>query len=127
MWASCSVEFDVDVNIACQPGRLTKGIIAKNVIVGEGISAIGDEAFKWCRWLNSVEILEATTIGAKSFLNFPSLQTIKMDTVTDVLSKSQGSRSSVNVVRATFDAISKLMDAKKVAQARGKTLDELWG
>ena len=46
---------------------------------------------------------------------------------TDILSKSQGSRASVNVVRATFDAISKLMDAKKVAQARGKTLDELWG
>ncbi len=46
---------------------------------------------------------------------------------TDVLSKSQGSRSSVNVVRATFDALSKLMDAKKVAAARGKTLDELWG
>ena len=34
---------------------------------------------------------------------------------------------TVNVVRATFDAISKLMDAKKVAANRGKTLDELWG
>ena len=47
--------------------------------------------------------------------------------IENVLSKSQGSRASVNVVRATFDAISKLMDAKKVAAARGKTLDELWG
>ena len=47
--------------------------------------------------------------------------------IENVLSKSQGSRASVNVVRATFDAITKLMDAKKVASARGKTLDELWG
>ena len=47
--------------------------------------------------------------------------------VTDVQSKSLGSNSAVNVVRATFDAISKLMDAKKVAANRGKTLDELWG
>jgi len=46
---------------------------------------------------------------------------------TDLLSKSLGSSSSVNVVRATFDAITKLMDAKKVAANRGKTLDELWG
>jgi small subunit ribosomal protein S5 len=46
---------------------------------------------------------------------------------TDVQSKSLGSSTAVNVVRATFDAISKLMDAKKVAANRGKTLDELWG
>ena len=46
---------------------------------------------------------------------------------TDLLSKSLGSSSAVNVVRATFDAISKLMDAKKIAANRGKTLDELWG
>lgn len=46
---------------------------------------------------------------------------------TDVLSKSLGSSSSVNVVRATFDAIEHLMDAATVAKNRGKTLDELWG
>ena len=46
---------------------------------------------------------------------------------TDIQSKSLGSNASVNVVRATFDAITKLMDAKKIAANRGKTLDELWG
>ncbi len=52
-----------------------------------------------------------------------------MDAVgaTDVLSKSLGSGTSVNVVRATFDAIEHLMDASTVAKNRGKTLDELWG
>ena len=47
--------------------------------------------------------------------------------ITDVISKSQGSRASVNVVRATFDAVTKMMDAKAVASNRGKTLKDLWG
>jgi len=47
--------------------------------------------------------------------------------VTDVLSKSLGSNSSVNVVRATFEAINSLMDAKVVAKNRGKSLEDMWG
>lgn len=47
--------------------------------------------------------------------------------LTDVISKSQGSRTSVNVVRATFNAISEMLDAKLVAQNRGKTLKDMWG
>lgn len=46
---------------------------------------------------------------------------------TDVLSKSIGSSSSVNVIRATFEAIKNLMDAKTVAKNRGKALKDLWG
>ena len=46
---------------------------------------------------------------------------------TDVISKSQGSRSSVNVVRATFDGLTNLMDAKAVASNRGKSLQDMWG
>ena len=47
--------------------------------------------------------------------------------VTDVLSKSIGSSSQYNVVKATFDCISKMMDARTVAKNRGKPLKELWG
>jgi small subunit ribosomal protein S5 len=47
--------------------------------------------------------------------------------VTDVISKSQGSRTSVNVVRATFDAVAQIMDARSIAQNRGKTLKDMWG
>ncbi|MBO7638239.1 MAG: 30S ribosomal protein S5, partial [Treponema sp.] len=47
--------------------------------------------------------------------------------VTDVISKSQGSRTSVNVVRATFNAVSGMMNARSVAQNRGKTLKDMWG
>jgi small subunit ribosomal protein S5 len=47
--------------------------------------------------------------------------------VTDVLSKSIGASSQYNVVKATFDCISKMMDAKTIAKNRGKPLKELWG
>jgi small subunit ribosomal protein S5 len=47
--------------------------------------------------------------------------------VTDVLSKSIGSSSQYNVVKATFDCISKIMDARTVSRNRGKSLSELWG
>ena len=47
--------------------------------------------------------------------------------ITDVISKSQGSRTSVNVIRATFDAVAQMMNARSVAQNRGKTLNDMWG
>lgn len=46
---------------------------------------------------------------------------------TDVMSKSLGSNTAVNVVRATFEAVGKLMDARVTAKNRGKTLKDLWG
>jgi len=47
--------------------------------------------------------------------------------VTDVLSKSIGSSSQYNVVKATFDCINKMMDAKTISRNRGKSLNEMWG
>lgn len=46
---------------------------------------------------------------------------------TDVISKSLGSSSPLNVVRATFAALGNIMDAKTVAANRGKSLQEVWG
>ncbi len=47
--------------------------------------------------------------------------------ITDVISKSQGSRTSVNVIRATFNAVENMMNARVVAQNRGKALKDMWG
>ena len=48
--------------------------------------------------------------------------------INDVVSKSLGSRNPINSVKATFDAIEHMMDAKAVAKARGKkSLAEMWG
>ena len=47
--------------------------------------------------------------------------------ITDVLSKSIGASNQYNVVKATFECISKMMDAKVVSKNRGKALKDLWG
>lgn len=46
--------------------------------------------------------------------------------IHDVLSKSQGSSNPHNVVKATFDALSRLRDAVAVAKQRGVTLDKVF-
>jgi small subunit ribosomal protein S5 len=43
--------------------------------------------------------------------------------ITDVLAKSQGSSNPHNVVKATFDALNNLRDAREVAQTRGVSMD----
>ncbi|WP_062328967.1 30S ribosomal protein S5 [Treponema endosymbiont of Eucomonympha sp.] len=51
---------------------------------------------------------------------------MEMGGVTDVLSKSLGATTSVNVVHAMFNAVNHLMDARVIAKNRGKTLNTLW-
>lgn len=47
--------------------------------------------------------------------------------IKDILSKSLGSKNSMNIVKATFDALENLFDSEKVAKNRGKSLSEMWG
>jgi small subunit ribosomal protein S5 len=44
-----------------------------------------------------------------------------------VLTKSLGSPNAHNVVRATFDALTRLKDPADVARLRGKDLEDLVG
>ena len=46
--------------------------------------------------------------------------------VHDVLSKSQGSSNAHNVVKATFDALLQLRDAKSIARERGISLAKVF-
>ena len=47
--------------------------------------------------------------------------------VHDILSKSLGSKNTMNIVKATFDGFENIFDAKEIAKNRGKSLDEMWG
>ena len=47
--------------------------------------------------------------------------------INDILSKSLGSKNSNNIVKAVFNGLSELMDAKKVAMDRGKSINDMWG
>jgi len=47
--------------------------------------------------------------------------------INDILSKSLGSKNTMNILKAVFNGFDNLMDARTVANERGKTLAELWG
>ena len=47
--------------------------------------------------------------------------------ISDILSKSLGSKNSMNIVKAVVNGLQNLMDARVVAAGRGKTLREMWG
>ncbi len=76
---------------------------------------------------SSSVLLKPACSGTGLIAGGPVRAVLEAAGATDVLSKSLGSNCSVNVVRATFEAIKRLMDAKTVAKNRGKTLKDLWG
>ncbi|MBN2810807.1 30S ribosomal protein S5 [Treponema zuelzerae] len=76
---------------------------------------------------SSSVLLKPACSGTGIIAGGPIRAVLEAAGVTDVLSKSLGANSSVNVIRATFEAIKKLMNAKVVAKNRGKALKDLWG
>ena len=46
--------------------------------------------------------------------------------VQDVVAKSMGTTNPHNMVRATFDALGRLDDIKKIAERRGKQVTDLY-
>jgi small subunit ribosomal protein S5 len=46
--------------------------------------------------------------------------------VNDILSKSLGSKNTMNIVNAAINGLKNLMNKKKIAEGRGKTVNELW-
>ncbi len=47
--------------------------------------------------------------------------------IKDILCKSLGSKNSMNILKATFDGLENILDAKVVAKNRGKELKDMWG
>ena len=46
--------------------------------------------------------------------------------ITDILSKSLGSNTPINMVRATINGLQNLKNAEDVAKLRGKSVEELY-
>lgn len=79
------------------------------------------------KYKSSSVLLKPACSGTGIIAGGPVRAVLEAAGATDVLAKSLGSNTSVNVIRATFDAVSNLMDARVVAKNRGKTLKDLWG
>jgi len=47
--------------------------------------------------------------------------------IKDVLAKSMGASNQMNIVKAVFHALDKIVDPKVIAANRGKSLSEMWG
>jgi small subunit ribosomal protein S5 len=47
--------------------------------------------------------------------------------VHDILAKSLGSKNTINIVKAVFNGLEHIFDAKELAESRGKSLNEMWG
>ncbi len=50
---------------------------------------------------------------------------VELAGISDILSKSLGSKTSINVIRATFDGLKQLQTVETVAARRGKTVAEI--
>jgi len=76
---------------------------------------------------SSYVLLKPARSGTGIIAGGPVRAIMEAGGVTDVLSKSIGSSSQYNVVKATFECITKMMDARTISRNRGKSLSELWG
>jgi small subunit ribosomal protein S5 len=47
--------------------------------------------------------------------------------INDILSKSLGSKNTMNIVKAVFNGLENILDARTTAKNRGKTLADFWG
>jgi small subunit ribosomal protein S5 len=72
-------------------------------------------------------LMKPAAPGAGIIAGGPVRAVMEVAGINDVLSKSLGSQNAVNIVKAVFEGLEGLMDARKVARGRGKTIKEMWG
>ncbi|KEX70362.1 30S ribosomal protein S5 [Listeria monocytogenes] len=72
-------------------------------------------------------LLKPASAGSGVTAGGPVRAVLELAGVADVSSKSLGSNTPINIVRATIDGIKQLKNAEDVAKLRGKTVEELLG
>ncbi|WP_194632078.1 30S ribosomal protein S5 [Listeria monocytogenes] len=72
-------------------------------------------------------LLKPASAGSGVTAGGPVRAVLELAGVADVSSKSLGSNTPINMIRATIDGIKQLKNAEDVAKLRGKTVEELLG
>lgn len=79
------------------------------------------------RFKSANVLLKPAAPGTGIIAGGPVRAVLEVGGINDVLSKSMGSQNAVNVVKAVFNGLEGLMEARAVASARGKSLRDMWG
>ena len=69
--------------------------------------------------------LKPAVSGTGVIAGGPVRAVLELAGVEDILSKSLGSSTPINIIRATFDAIENLRTAEQVARVRGLSVEEI--
>jgi small subunit ribosomal protein S5 len=72
-------------------------------------------------------LLKPAPAGTGIIAGGPVRNVVELAGIQDIFSKSQGSSTPINIVRATFEGLKNLRTAEQVAELRGKTVEEIRG
>jgi len=91
---------------------LKNGTIHHNIIGEHGASRV---------------LLAPAPAGTGIIAGGPMRAVFEVMGITDIVAKSHGSTNPYNMVRATFDALSRATTPSAIAAKRGKTVEEIFG
>ena len=75
--------------------------------------------------MKSQVLLKPAPAGTGIVAGGPVRNVVELAGIQDIVSKSQGSNTPINIVRATFKALQELRTVEQVAAIRGKAKEEI--